>query len=425
MDWNCKIEINGKVHELREVKREDLGQDVRLKQEGNVVLCSETGTRYFLKYTKDKNQIRRLEREASMKRICSPYLLRIYGGVKFDSDYFGVISEYLEDAVNLAVFEEKELKGKDAECEKTRYEIILNLLYGIKAYSTDSRKMQVYHRDLKPENIMICRRSNGGILAKIIDFDWAYVRDMGEDVTEYNRLGGTPEFTHPFQHLEGWDESKNTLQLDLFSAALVMYFILEGALYFDRTRLPWGNGKLKKEGWEASFCLKDFPCEERLRSIMQRMMTPDIPEIRKYLGLEQPYDTIGEVISDFEEFLKEKYKDEYPGYFLHQEFLDSPGLTADQRDSLFVKVWGHGNQWQRNFKLYPCECREFRDREDGVLLFSMCNYRGNAWLLLLNQACSLGEGSLDWKVVSSRQEIQYHGRGYRITVSRLPGKTEG
>ena len=92
----------------------------------------------------------------------------------------------------------------------------------------------IVHRDLKPDNIMLTRRKGGGDTVKVVDFGIAKAvggDESGQKVTKTGLVLGTPEFMSPEQ-LSG---DKLDGRSDLYSLALVLYWMLSGKLPFEAT----------------------------------------------------------------------------------------------------------------------------------------------------------------------------------------------
>lgn len=79
----------------------------------------------------------------------------------------------------------------------------------------------IIHRDIKPSNIFLARSSDSDVIAKILDFGIAQIKepDLGES---QQRFMGTPEYCSPEQMAE--DELKPTS--DIYSLGVVMYEML-------------------------------------------------------------------------------------------------------------------------------------------------------------------------------------------------------
>ncbi len=86
----------------------------------------------------------------------------------------------------------------------------------------------IVHRDLKPGNIMLLEGKGGRDIVKVVDFDIAKGSEGGEEVTRLGFVIGTPEYMSPEQLMGEELDGRS----DVYSAALVLFRMLTGALPF-------------------------------------------------------------------------------------------------------------------------------------------------------------------------------------------------
>jgi tRNA A-37 threonylcarbamoyl transferase component Bud32 len=87
---------------------------------------------------------------------------------------------------------------------------------------------KIIHRDLKSENIFLCDRSEGGPLAKILDFGIARIRDKRTRLTATGALIGSPAYMSPEQ-AQGHEVDERT---DLYSLGVILFEMLAGRVPF-------------------------------------------------------------------------------------------------------------------------------------------------------------------------------------------------
>ncbi len=89
----------------------------------------------------------------------------------------------------------------------------------------------VVHRDLKPQNVFVSRDGNGEEVLKLVDFGIAKLvsgEGAGEAMTRAGMVFGTPLYMSPEQCLGVEVDARS----DLYSAGILLYLMLSGALPF-------------------------------------------------------------------------------------------------------------------------------------------------------------------------------------------------
>lgn len=120
-----------------------------------------------------------------------------------------IIMEYADQGTLADLLEEHKRENKLFSQEQIR-DMLLQLSNGMKAINS-----KLIHRDIKPLNILL--KDN---LLKITDFGLSKILS---DTTHTNTFkgGGTYMYMAP----EAWNNSKNTIQMDMYSMGIVFYEI--------------------------------------------------------------------------------------------------------------------------------------------------------------------------------------------------------
>jgi len=111
-------------------------------------------------------------------------------------------------------------------------DIVRQLARGLDA----AHRAGVVHRDLKPENVYLCRRDDGTLLVKILDFGVSKVRDQATAITREVALLGTPDFMSPEQAVGLTEEVDE--RSDLFSLGGIVYAAVAGRPPFVASSMP-------------------------------------------------------------------------------------------------------------------------------------------------------------------------------------------
>lgn len=80
------------------------------------------------------------------------------------------------------------------------------------------------HRDLKPENVILMPQNDGSVLAKVVDFGLAQIKDNIQRVTVDGTVVGSPVYMSPEQCMGREPDHRS----DLYSLGVIMYETLVG-----------------------------------------------------------------------------------------------------------------------------------------------------------------------------------------------------
>lgn len=90
----------------------------------------------------------------------------------------------------------------------------------------------ITHRDLKPSNIILTRDHDGRMLAKVVDFSVAKLREgttSGATLTATGSLIGTPRYMSPEQCADNEADARS----DIYSLGIILYEMLAGRAPFE------------------------------------------------------------------------------------------------------------------------------------------------------------------------------------------------
>lgn len=210
------------------------------------------------------------------------------------------------------------------EAFRFRFDLIRQLLFGIRDYSQGEDGSLYVHRDLKPDNIRVHvwedkRGQRMRVLQqlRILDFDMLLSSD------EMPEEGGTSGYTHPalyFGYGLGETDSRKRVSWDLYSAGMLIYYILEGRERFSEEAFQedaedlFRIGSLRTEKMSPRFA----PLCQMLRDMVQEEQTR--------------YNSIYAVIADYESFLRGFYGDAFSPCLSLPHYLECiPGYEAERR----------------------------------------------------------------------------------------------
>ncbi|HEY9433113.1 MAG TPA: protein kinase [Blastocatellia bacterium] len=110
----------------------------------------------------------------------------------------------------------------------------VNLMGQICSALAAAHSATIIHRDLKPDNIMVEEQSDGQILAKVLDFGIAKMRESQPDEEGANLTGaniiGSPAYMSPEQSLGTTLDARS----DIYSLGVVLYEMLTGSTPFGK-----------------------------------------------------------------------------------------------------------------------------------------------------------------------------------------------
>ena len=311
------------------------------------------GQKYYVKYAGpfDENNseeyLRRVNQRCAMIRVqggrplmySSPFLAgtAAYGETRCRNTAIdAVVLDYAEgvslpERIRQIRNPDMDIKSMN-EAYRLRFDLIRQLLFGMRDYMGEEEGALYVHRDLKPENIRVHVWEDENHIIRqqlrILDFD--FLLGMGE----MPERGGTAGYTHPELYfgtgLDHTDPQKR-FSWDLYSAGMLIYYIMEGREHFSEEEF--------EEGGEELFVLKPmhFGFEQsrpafaaKMREIVHDMICAD----------QTRYHGISSVIADYRSLLQEIYGDFFAPLLKIPQYLEYiPGQekTAKSR-ILFCEV---------------------------------------------------------------------------------------
>ena len=176
-------------------------------------------------FTKDKERIRRFEREArTVTALNHPYILTIYDIGQFNSATF-IASEFIDG----------ETLRQKIQSSKIPLKEILMIVIQVAEALDAAHRAGIIHRDIKPENIML--RNDGYV--KVLDFGLSKTIESPMNLsqvdthsavdTETGVVIGTVRYMSPEQ-ARGLKVDNRT---DIFSLGVVLYEMIAGRVPFE------------------------------------------------------------------------------------------------------------------------------------------------------------------------------------------------
>lgn len=261
-----------------------------------------------------------IQHQASVK-IVSPFIMRTFtsgGGYCGDVAIDYVVLEYVDGSSlhsHIAVLNNMEDRR---EADRRRFDMIRQLLLGVRAYARQYSLVYNVHRDLKPENMMVITdgEDGGRQQLKLLDFDMLIAQDNLAGDQLY--LGGTVGYVHPEAYrIANLPEDmlrQFSHRWDLYAVGLIMYEIMEGHPHF-----------------EDEVYLVD---EKEAYSLKPMNSAGDYPElehmIQKLIARDNGYQDIDSVIWDYEAFLEKYYCETcYESFYLPHFLECRPGYETN------------------------------------------------------------------------------------------------
>jgi eukaryotic-like serine/threonine-protein kinase len=113
-------------------------------------------------------------------------------------------------------------------------ELSVELMAQICSALAAAHSATIIHRDLKPDNIMVEEQPDGQIIAKVLDFGIAKIREANPDEEGLNLTGshiiGSPAYMSPEQSLGTALDARS----DIYSLGVVLYEMLTGSTPFGK-----------------------------------------------------------------------------------------------------------------------------------------------------------------------------------------------
>jgi serine/threonine-protein kinase len=113
-------------------------------------------------------------------------------------------------------------------------ELSVDLMGQICSALATAHSATIIHRDLKPDNIMVEEQPDGQILAKVLDFGIAKIREAQPDEESANLTGaniiGSPAYMSPEQSLGTTLDARS----DIYSLGIMLYEMLTGSTPFGK-----------------------------------------------------------------------------------------------------------------------------------------------------------------------------------------------
>jgi serine/threonine-protein kinase len=103
---------------------------------------------------------------------------------------------------------------------------VISILRQVCGSLSEAHALGIVHRDIKPANIMICSRTDGADIVKVLDFGLARTMAIASaPVTRKELLGGTPVYIAP-ERIQ--DPTRLDTRSDIYALGAVAFYLLTG-----------------------------------------------------------------------------------------------------------------------------------------------------------------------------------------------------
>ncbi len=173
------------------------------------------------KYSRDKNMIKRLHREArAVNKIGHPNIIDIFdfGQTEDGREYF--VMEYVPGMTLAQVLTKR---------KRLKWPYIHSVLSQTLDALSAIHDLGFIHRDIKPDNILVIEQEGGRLWTKLLDFGIARSMEMGPDgerLTSAGSMMGTPEYVSPEQ-IRGRDVDGRA---DLYAVGVMLFEMVMGEI---------------------------------------------------------------------------------------------------------------------------------------------------------------------------------------------------
>ena len=251
----------------------------------------------------------------------------------------------------------RERTDRVREAYRLRFDLIRQLLLGIRDYSKWEEGIYV-HQDLKPDNIRVQVREEGDHIRqylRILDFDFLLGPDDMplESQDDKPFKSGTAGYTHPDLYFGtgiGYTDPHKRFSWDLYSAGMLIYYIMEGKEHFSEEEFS----KEEYKRGEKLFELKPMRFE-RIQPLFGEL-------VRSMVSRDQvEYYDIDSVIGAFQRFWHGFYGERFASALRLPQYLEcfpAEEESVKQR-SLFCEICEKdaegktiGSSCYRSFTLY-------------------------------------------------------------------------
>jgi serine/threonine protein kinase len=163
------------------------------------------------------NDMELVRTEIDIMKLCKhPNVVRLLDHFE-NAEYIFIVMEYLSGGDLSDYFTKYDYKFDEVTCAKTMYQIASGIKY--------IHQFGIVHRDLKPENIMLSNNSQNPLI-KIMDFGLSKFLGPLEKACDGF---GTLSFVAP----EVLIRQPYSIQIDIWSIGVILYYMLSGILPFD------------------------------------------------------------------------------------------------------------------------------------------------------------------------------------------------